>query len=241
VQCAAVNVLYATGTTDPSAQFRVEIDGAIVATQTYGAASVQWQQSFPASWAFGKRVLVVRNLSVSQTMQLEGFTRVKQVRVANQGIIGTASWEWTGTGTLLPGAVRANDTHAFVMLGTNDRGSANSTYPVNVSRTKTAQRSALRYLRDTRGLGVVLVAEIAGAESQEFPTDGTKAYSMQDVRQAIIELGREEGVSVIDLYANTRLRVIKGDAFLADGLHPNEEGFDGMFNDTLSLITEVSL
>lgn len=241
VQCAAINVLYATGTVDPSAQFRVEIDGATVGTQTYGAVSVQWQQSFAASWTFGKHVLVVRNLSVSQTMQLEGFTRTKQVRVANQGIIGTASWEWTGSGTLLPGAVRSNDTHAFVMLGTNDRSSAHTQYPGNVSRTKEAQRAAVRYLRDTRGLGVILVAEIAGSEAQEFPTDATKAYSMQDVRQAVIELGREEVVSVIDLYANTRLRIIKGDDFLADGLHPNEEGFNGMFNDTLSLITEVSL
>lgn len=241
VQCAAINVVYVTGTVDPAAQFRVEIDGAVVGTQTYGSTSIQWQQTFPASWTFGKRVLVVRNLSSSQTMQLEGFTRTKQVRLANQGIIGTASWEWTSTGTLLPSAVRADDTHAFVMLGTNDRSSAHTVFPGNVSRTKEAQRAIVRYLRDTRGLGVILVAEIAGAEGQEFPTDSTKAYSMQDIRQAVIELGREEVVSVIDLYANTRLRVIKGEEFLADGLHPNEDGFDGMFNDTLSLITEVSL
>lgn len=216
--------------TDP-AQAEVAVVDANTETElgrfSWHTTAVTWSKESTVTFPHGKYRIQLRDTSIDKRFRYEGVKVDHKIRVANNGIIGTWTGEWLPTGSLLPGAIQAQDEFIHVMLSTNDRGTA--TGPQNWSRTKENLRAIVLHLRDVLGKKVILVAANAAANDQDYPANATYKYSQQDCSRVIRELATELAVDFVDHYRPTKQALVDGLSVLTDGLHPNDAGYRMMF------------
>lgn len=113
----------------------------------------------------------------------------------------------------------------IMQLGTNDRHNLTS-----IEETKKYQRQSVDFFL-SRGIKVILMSAVPEPVEQE--NDPKRYFGMFDVDKAISELASEYGMEHISNYDAvlqfSEYRDINSDTLLADGLHPNDAGYDVMF------------
>lgn len=145
-------------------------------------------------------------------LRIEAIRVNRQLRVTNQGIIGTNTREWASS--LLAGAVRADDSFAFVQLGTNDRVlRASGVSPAGWTGTAARIASMLETLKAASVHPVLLCANA---------TTDALASDMSLIRAALHRVARERRVDFIDQFA--LMRPIAGPDYVPDDVHPNDAG-----------------
>lgn len=164
-------------------------------------------------------------------VRIAGFTWAKNVKVANDGLIGTNTDEWLSTGALLPAAVQASDEFVFVMLGTNDRGT--NTAPLAASRTERNLTEICTYLT-AQGKKVVLMAANAVTQSE-----AAMYFPQSEMVQAVARVGADLGLDVIDHFRATDPYRQAALTFLADGLHPDDAGHELIFKNMVRAIEQA--
>lgn len=150
--------------------------------------------------------------------------------VKNYGTTGRASGHLVLN---LSSLIEPEDDIVICMIGTNDRN--NETEPTDTSKTRSL---ALTYknmqtIHDyVKGLGkdIIFMSSIPASVSNE--TDG-KLSHMEDIDNIIMKLAGVNNMEYISLYKlfteYCEVRDITIDSLLADGLHPNDNGYDVMF------------
>ena len=159
-------------------------------------------------------------------VSFETIQKNRQIRFANDGLIGTNTQEWLPTGKLLPASVAIDDTHVFVQLGTNDRSL--TTEPNDPVRTKRNLKEIADYITRVRGKKLVMMA--ANFADDDYPSLGSAKYSQADVARIVAQVSAEVGCGHIDNYSATLKQKLAGESFLADRLHPNDSGHMRIFN-----------
>lgn len=149
-------------------------------------------------------------------LRIEAIRVDRRLRVTNQGLIGTNSRQWVTS--LLAAAVRADDSFAFVQLGTNDLGlGAAGTSPYGPAGV------------DDRIAAIVAALKLASIQPVLLCANAvTAGYAdrMSIVRAAIHGVARTAQVDFIDQFAVTRANPA---ALSDDGTHPSDVGHLIMF------------
>lgn len=170
---------------------------------------------------------VVPGDSTRKILRLEAIRFNRQLRVTNQGVIGTTSYRYTKL--LIANALQADDTFALVMLGTNDRAiTKGQGYACSPSGLR---RSVSELLSQIQAAGVTPILMCANAVTNN--STPTYFYDMGAVRNTLRQLAADSVVDFIDQYAITRPQVQEGSdptGLLADGTHPTDSGHLLMFN-----------
>lgn len=127
--------------------------------------------------------------------------------------------------------VHTDDDVLICTIGTNDRADC-----VNV--TQFIDRLETLYVKSVAdGKLLVLIASIPASISNE--TNGTKNFHMEDVEHAIRYVTDKHNIPFVNLYSlflkHCKYTGTTIDSYLSDGLHPNDSGYDVMFE----LITEA--
>lgn len=158
------------------------------------------------------------------TLRIEAIRIKRVLRVTNQGIIGTNTWNYLG---MLATAVRDDDSFAFLQLGTNDRVVQRTSGNTAGQASFAANIITLVNALEARGIGPILCC--AGAVTADAAP--TYVFSMGQVRAVLQQIAATRKLPLIDHYAVTRPLVRAGNTtWLADGLHPNDSGHLLMFN-----------
>jgi len=182
----------------------------------------------------GKHRITIRNESTfASIVNLQYMTVIKRVTVANDGISGSTTNSWLDA-VKLSESIQANDDYVFVMLGTNDRIKASyhgeSVFAKNmrtiVDNIKTLTANKAR---------VVLMSASAVTQGED-PVTSNYFMTMRVVNNTIKNIADEKKVSFISNYAATQQYKIDSDAFLADGLHPNDFGHRAIFENIKNAI-----
>lgn len=215
-----------------SGSFQVIVDGAISRTVNTSGSVSAYGKTVDITLPFGKHLVELRCIG---SVSFEGIRRVRKIRVANDGLIGTNTQEWLPSGTILPVSVAEDDTHVFVQLGTNDRGMNSA--PNDPARTKRNLLSIANYISNTRGKALVMMA--ANFADSDYPSSSTAKYSQADVARMVGQVAFELGCGYIDNYHSTLKQKLAGEAFLADGLHPNDVGHMQIFKNIVNTIEQA--
>lgn len=226
-----LSIVYASqNAADPAAAIAQIVNadtGEVLGSFNYYAAAAQWGQVASFTFPYGKYRIQLRDTAPVKSLRLEAIRVTRKIQVANDGLIGTNTAEWLPTGPILPASIQDSDGFVFCMLGTNDR--AMTTVPNDPIRTMDNLRKITKYVRDTRGKEVILMAANAVADVQEYPADITRKYSQGDVARVTKDLAAELELDFIDHYEATMQMKIDGVSYLADGLHPNDAGHRAIF------------
>ena len=195
----------------------VLVDGVVNSTVTTTNATTTYGKTTTLVLPFGWHSVELRCTGV---VSFEAIQRTRKIRVSNDGLIGTNTQEWLPAAGRLSASVASDDTHVFVQLGTNDR--ALTTEPNDPVRTKRNLVAIADYIIHSRGKGLVLMA--ANYADLDYPSMITAKYSQADVARMIAQVASKFGCGYIDNYRATLKQKLAGEAFLADGLHPNDAG-----------------
>lgn len=127
--------------------------------------------------------------------------------------------------------IHTDDDVLICTIGTNDRADC-----ANV--TQFIDRLETLYTKSVAdGKLLVLIAGIPASISNE--TNGTKNFHMEDVEHAIRYVTDKHNIPFVNLYSlflkHCKYTGTTIDSYLSDGLHPNDSGYDVMFE----LITEA--
>ncbi|WP_141431897.1 SGNH/GDSL hydrolase family protein [Bacillus sp. 03113] len=147
--------------------------------------------------------------------------------VKNWGTTGrTSSFLLSNLSTL----VEADDDVIICMIGTNDRNASNNT-------TKQEYYDNLIAIGNyVRGLDkeIIFMSSIPASIANETDVGNPKNYHMEDVDHIVMSVATYFDMEYISLYKNFMnycdLKDITIDSLLADGLHPNDQGYGIMFN-----------
>lgn len=141
--------------------------------------------------------------------------------VNNYGCTGISSHGVVGG---LSQLIDADDDIVICMIGTNDRDG--NTPQLNFYNNLI---TIYDYVNDL-GKDIIFMSNIPASVTNEAP----KAYHMEDVDNIIMKASTEcnvEYISVFKLFNEyCQTRGITIDSLLLDGLHPNDTGYDVMFN-----------
>ena len=215
-----LTIVYAE--TPTSGSFEVLVDGRVENAVVATGAPTSYGKAVEVTFPFGRHSVELR---CTGSVSFEAVKKIRRIRFANDGLIGTNTKEWLPSGVLLPNSIANDDTHVLVQLGTNDRA---STYdPNDPARTKRALESIADYIINARGKSLVLMA--ANYADDDYPLLTQFKYSQADVARVVAQLAGELGCGYVDNYHATLKQKLAGQAFLADRLHPNDAGHMQMF------------
>lgn len=151
---------------------------------------------------------------------LEGKYNAQVVNYAQSGTNSSIMYDQRNT------LIEDDDDILIMQIGTNDRGNLEST-----TLLKQHQRGIIEAAY-AKGVKVILMS--ACPATVEGDNDPIRKFGMYDVDKAIRELANEynmEHISNYDAFLQyTEFRNINMDTLLADGLHPNDAGYDVMFH-----------
>ncbi|MDV2860352.1 SGNH/GDSL hydrolase family protein [Psychrobacter sp. CAM01] len=199
----------------------------------------EFDYSSPVSWSltksfdldFGRHRISLRNRSTDGGIfRLEAIQVTQKMRMINDGISGTWTYEWLPSQNGLFNAISESDEFVFVMLGTNDR--SQNIKPLTAQKTKNNLRIIANTLIST-GKQVVLMSANAASATDEAKN---RKYSQGDVSRVTQELAAELGVDFINNYAATVQAKIDGVAYTDDGLHPNDLGHKMIFENICNAV-----
>lgn len=217
---ASFSVVYAE--MPAAGKFEVVVDGQVKATVVATNAVTSYGKVVDVAVPFGKHAVELR---CTGPMWFECIRKVRSIRLANDGLIGTNTVEWLPSGSLLPASVASDDTHVFCQAGTNDRG--RTAAPNDPVRTKRSLEAIADHIINVLGKPLVLMA--ANFATIDYPTDATYKYSQADVSRMVAQVAKKFNCGYIDNFHATFKQKLAGEAFLADGLHPNDAGHMQMF------------
>ncbi|PFJ07569.1 hypothetical protein COI88_01955 [Bacillus cereus] len=156
---------------------------------------------------------------------IQGLKIPQTTIVKNWGISGRQSRHLTYDGTKW---VEADDDFILLQLGTNDRQRDPYGY------THEHQRNFINYVRG-QGKKIIMMASIPASTASE--TSYPYAWNMEDINNKLVALAHEMQVPFINnyhflvdylTYAGKDINTV-----LADGLHPNDAGYDLMFKNIM--------
>ncbi|WP_303800252.1 SGNH/GDSL hydrolase family protein, partial [Ruminococcus flavefaciens] len=128
--------------------------------------------------------------------------------------------------------VKDDDDIVICMIGTNDRNNetdAVSGQTRSISQFYANLNSIYNYVH-SKGKEIIFMANIPASISNE---NSNKVFHMEDVDHTVMKLSANINIEYISVYklfteyckyTNTEI-----DSLLADGLHPNDTGYDVMF------------
>lgn len=213
------------------AQYDFYVDGVLRATYNYVAPVRFGVVTSITGVAFGSHVVEVVTRG-AQLFRMEAVRRSKIMSFANNGLNGSNSSEWLPGGDLLSGGVPADTTHIIIQLGTNDRAmSAGAAYPAGAAGTYQNLVDIVTWLRENRPLALVtLMAPPYTPGERDYGDSGQEAVAVRRAAKAL-------GTGFIDNWSHTYEVALTGEVWLADGIHPNQNGHRYMFQNILRAIT----
>jgi lysophospholipase L1-like esterase len=185
------------------------------------------------------KIVVRGGDSNADLFRVESVRINRQLRVTNQGIIGTNTRAYYFNG-ILQSAVRSDDSFSFIQLGTNDRGEpatngGASSMPTSPSSVYRNLSLIIDYLNSV-DVEPILMCANAVVNNTRPPY----FYDMSSVRSEISRLARDKNISFIDNFAKTQKLIAAGDTtWLADGLHPNDDGHNIIFENITDSIDKA--
>lgn len=194
---------------------------------TYAPSLTQYVE-LSVSVPFGQHTLTLKGTNTKNASSggylftFYGFKLNKRVTLVNYAQSGkNSSHIYTQRNTL----IQSSDDFVIMQLGTNDRHNLQSP-----EDTKYYQRGIMETAY-SKGAQVILMSACPTTVSGD--NDPIRRYGMYDVDKAIRELALEYGMDYISNYdaflEYSEYRGINMDTILADGLHPNDTGYDVMF------------
>lgn len=225
-------VVHALLTNVAGSSFQLYIDGVLFSNvNTYGGPSFSHEHGEGPS--FGRHA--IRLVPLLSATRFEAIHLIRRARFDNQGLSGTYTGQWLPSGANLPAAVPANATHAIIMLGTNDRIRGRPD-PQSSARIYDNLNTILNWFDASRPtVEIILMAAnkaLGNKEAIDNPTD--YAFTMAEVAQAIKRVAQERELAFIDHYTLTVMMDDKGQNFTTDNLHPNDAGYEAMFENIVS-------
>ncbi|MHC2353413.1 lysophospholipase L1-like esterase [Sinorhizobium meliloti] len=213
--------------TDPGATFSVEVDGVVVGTYSHYRNPSAFRQTQAITAAFGQHTVRIWNNSNTQVLRCEMVRHNRRLQVRNQGIIGVQSARWLPTDTLWPG-IAATDNIVLCQLGTNDRIGF-SGFSLRPQKLRDNLNTIVTQLK-ADGKVVVLATPPKAAPTSDYPIVGSPTYYFDtaDAAQAVRLAAQDLKVSVIDHFQNFAINYA---SLLADGIHPNDAGYQVMYKD----------
>jgi lysophospholipase L1-like esterase len=212
--------------------FAVLVDGVVNSTVIATNATTTYGKTVTLTLPFGRHSVELR---CTGAVAFEAIQRIRRIRVANDGLIGTNTQEWLPTGSLLPASVANDDTHVIFQGGTNDR--QQTTEPNDPVRTKRNLAAIADYITKVRGKSLVLMA--ANYADTDYPSLVTAKYSQADVARMVAQVAADVGCGYIDNYRATLKQKLAGEVFLADGLHPNDPGHLQIFKNIVDCLEQA--
>jgi lysophospholipase L1-like esterase len=166
--------------------------------------------------------------SAGYDVYIEYFKIPKIARVKNFGISGiTSDYAYLNKEKY----IEADDDIIIMQLGTNDR---NLGKPPEI--IKSYQREFIKYALSQNKKVVAMSACPSTVDSEHYtnpPTFNGRSFYMLDVDTAVRQVAMEMNVGYISNYdaflQYTELRGVDISTLLADGLHPNDEGYKIMY------------
>lgn len=153
----------------------------------------------------------------TQYLMLEALEIIKTCSIVTQGVIGIDARAYVAYnfGAFGPSVVTPDMNYAFVQLGTNDRVNTYPNYsqPNGINNFKRNMNALLAALTPTCAV-ILMNANPVANEST-----ATYSFDMQDVRNAVSQLGSDNALDVIDNYAP--FLGFDNGTYTADGTHPN--------------------
>ncbi|WEI17155.1 SGNH/GDSL hydrolase family protein [Acinetobacter proteolyticus] len=208
----------------------VYANGTLVGSFDYSTGSGSQLYTAYVDLPFGTYDIVVMNRSTDGgVLRLEGVSSVKRIKVSNDGISGTGSWEWVPGTPLYNGSIQTADEFVFVMLGTNDKGDTTRP-PNNEVKTYNFVKQIVAHLK-TRSKNVIVMAANAVTNSESALN-----YTQADTAVQMKKLSSEQATAFVDHYKATLPLKLQGESFLADGLHPNDLGYRKMFESIIDIL-----
>ena len=199
---------------------------------TYNATVVYGTEYSFSGLTLGEHVVKIvetntKNASATDKLvYIEAFKIPNNVIVSNYGISGRNSAEIYGFRTQI---IKNTDDIVIMQLGTNDRHTC-----IDTAILKAYQRQLIQY---AQSLGCEVVVMSANPVSIANDTDVVRNFRMVDVDIAVKQLANEFGLKMISNYDHfikyCELKNITIDSLLADGLHPNDAGYDVMFRNIM--------
>lgn len=217
-----LDLIYTAAPYDEHARFSVKFNDNRPIITNFFSPSFTAGRVLPLKWAPNRRKVIVTNLG-ERTLHLEAIRRTKHVRIANQGLIGTAPSQWVPDGPLLKNAIRKDDTHAIVALGTNGRYGS-------IESNKEYLRSIVLHLRQC-GIDPLVAADSAIRADKEYPNLPRAKFGLSSVHAMVKDLSEEENFDWIDWFTPTIQHLDNGRALhVRDGVHENDLGHNIKFN-----------
>lgn len=183
----------------------------------------------------GKHRVTIKNESTggSYAAQIQHIKVAKRVTVANDGISGSTTNSWLADVTLAQ-SIQTSDDYVFVMLGTNDRIKAS--YHGDAVFAKNMRTIVDNIKTLTANKARVVLMSASAVTQDEDPVTSNYFMTMRVVNNTIKNIADEKKVSFVSNYAATQQYKIDSDAFLADGLHPNDFGHRAIFDNIKNAI-----
>ena len=151
----------------------------------------------------------------------EHFENKFNCSVKNYGVAGITSKDIIDNWTNI---VKENDDILVCTIGTNDRSARTlSEFLHNIE--------TIYLLAKQSGKDIILIANIPASVSNE--SNSTRKFHMEDIDNVYCYLSSKYNFEYISLYKKfveyCTLKEISIDSLLADGLHPNDDGYNVMF------------
>lgn len=156
------------------------------------------------------------------------------ITVKNYGNRGMSAGRWINMGhtdengiykKCIEQLIEDNDDLVICMIGTNDR--TYDTYDNYVI----ALHQIIDYVVNIRKKQLILLSSVPASVENE--TNGSQKFHMEDVDNIVTALANKNHILSISLYKEftkyCNLKNIEIDSLLSDGLHPNDIGYDVMF------------
>lgn len=159
--------------------------------------------------------------SVSSRIYVEGFEIEKTVNCINYGISGiNTEFIYNNLSSL----IETDDDVVIMQIGTNDR------LYKNLDSTRNYLIEIINYIRDNNKQ-LILCCSLPASETNE--SNELYCGEMSDVMNVIIEVANIYNIKIINNYNYIKkyclLNKIDINTLLADGLHPNDEGYYLMY------------
>ena len=193
---------------------------------THGQGGSNFEQDGDLIWDAGWCSWRVNTNGYCWANKLKTYFESKfNCTVKNYGMAGTSSWHLNEAYSNL---VEADDDIIIVMIGTNNRNSGG----VISSTTQKLYNDLKEFYNHVveDGKQVIFMSSIPASVENE--TDN-KLFHMEDVDHIYMKLANDLNIEYISMfklfneYCNSR--GINLNSLLADGLHPNDTGYDAMF------------
>lgn len=220
-----VDVYFAGLSDRPQEQrkLNVYVDGALQESFYAYNSVATWNMKHTIYLDGARRRIKIALAEGSASARIIGLTSHREIRVANDGIIGSSVNSWLAR-NLLPNALTNDDTHLLVQLGTNDRVQSGASVD-KFSKDLDVFIQQIKALRPD--VDVTLL--VANAVTQSESDTSVYKFKMRDVDNVVRQAAAKNNFGFLSQYTRTMQAKIDGEVFVPDLLHPNDFGHKIMF------------